>query len=202
MITSPYWILSKRRFLLKAPFALTCDLFLNSSTPSKLMRIERISPEHYSTLVDLLCKLHSYYNPGSLMPQEAMRTHLVQHILAADSPLCLVVAVEGGRVVGFVAALLLYSLVEAAPASRRQCQLKELYVRSSARGQRVGRKLMTWVAQYAIENGCCRIDWPVNVSNRRGIAFYEGLGAQQVADRLSYRLSGLSLKACAKETNR
>ena len=166
------------------------------------MKIELIAPENYSTLVDLLCELHSYYNPGSSMPQEAMRTHLVQHLIAADSPLRLIVALdEGGRAVGFAAISLLYSLVEAAPASRRQCQLKELYVRSSERGRGVGRKLMRWVAQYALENGCCRVDWPVKASNLRGIDFYEGLGAQQVADRLSYRLSGLSLKACAEEAN-
>ena len=47
---------------------------------------------------------------------------------------------------------------------------------------------MSWVARYAVENGCCRIDWPVKASNTRGIAFYESLGAARVLERLSYRL--------------
>ena len=60
---------------------------------------------------------------------------------------------------------------------------------SSMRGSGAGRALMSWVARDAIENGCCRIDWSVQAFNHKGIAFYEGLGAVRVADRLSYRLS-------------
>ena len=164
------------------------------------MRIELVSKENCGLLVELLCELHTYYNPGSSMSHEMMRDHLVQNLLAAASQLRLVVAFgDGGRAVGFAAISLIYSLVEAAPDSRRQCQLKELYVRSSERSRGVGRKLMLWVARYAVENGCCRIDWPVKKSNLRGISFYESLGAQQVADRLSYRLTGSSLSAFAEE---
>jgi ribosomal protein S18 acetylase RimI-like enzyme len=49
---------------------------------------------------------------------------------------------------------------------------------------------MAWVARYAFEQGCLRIDWPVKASNARGIAFYEGLGAERIVERLSYRLNG------------
>lgn len=58
---------------------------------------------------------------------------------------------------------------------------------------------MSWVAQYAIENGCYRLDWPVKASNAKGIAFYEGLGARCVIERLSYRLSGAQLHQLAYE---
>jgi hypothetical protein len=56
---------------------------------------------------------------------------------------------------------------------------------------------MAWVARYAVENDCCRIDWPVKASNDRGISFYEGLGAGRVLDRLSYRLSEPQLSQLA-----
>ncbi|MBN8749319.1 MAG: hypothetical protein J0I65_17645 [Variovorax sp.] len=49
---------------------------------------------------------------------------------------------------------------------------------------------MAWLARHAADQGCHRIDWPVKATNLRGIAFYEGLGARRVADRLSYRLVG------------
>ncbi len=58
---------------------------------------------------------------------------------------------------------------------------------------------MLWVAQYAVENQCCRIDWPVKASNVKGIRFYQRLGSMQVVDRLSYRLSGPSLSQLANE---
>jgi hypothetical protein len=63
-----------------------------------------------------------------------VRTYLVNHLLAVDSPLRLVVASrDGEQVVGFAAISLTYSLVEPAPDKRRHCWLKELYVRSSER---------------------------------------------------------------------
>lgn len=61
-------------------------------------------------------------------------------------------------------------------------------MRAGHRSSGVGRALMAWLAQHAAAQGCQRIDWPVNAANLRGIAFYEGLGARRVADRLSYRL--------------
>ena len=70
-------------------------------------------------------------------------------------------------------------------------------MRSSTRSRGIGSALMAWVARYAVENGCARIDWPVKATNARGIAFYQGLGATQVVDRLSYRLSGPGLSRLA-----
>jgi GNAT superfamily N-acetyltransferase len=105
-----------------------------------------------------------------------------------------------GGVVGLAAITLVYSLVDFAAEKRKQCQLKELYVKSSERSQGVGKALMSWVARYAFENGCSRIDWPVKASNARGISFYEALGAGRVVDRLSYRLSepNMSQLACER----
>ena len=132
------------------------------------------------------------------MSHELVRSHLLERLLAPSSPLQLVVAtLENTQVVGFAATSLTYSLVEPAADKRRHCWLKELYVRSSSRSLGVGVALMSWVAQYAAAQGCCRIDWPVKATNVRGIAFYESLGARQVTERLSYRLSEPELSALA-----
>lgn len=153
------------------------------------MHVDLVSESQHESLIDLLSELHAYYNSGAQVSRELVRYHLVENLLGAASPHRLVVASEDdGSVAGLAAITLVYSLVEPAPDKRRHCQLKELYVRSSSRGQGLGRALMTWVARYAWQNGCRRIDWPVKASNARGIAFYEGLGAEQVVERLSYRL--------------
>jgi len=159
------------------------------------MRIQLVGETQQESLIDLLCELHAYYNEGSAAAREVVREHLLDNLLAAGSPHRLAVASTGdGPVLGLAAITLVYSLVEPAPDKRRHCQLKELYVRSTARSHGVGRALMTWVAGHALENGCGRIDWPVKASNARGISFYERLGAERVVDRLSYRLAepGLS----------
>ena len=154
------------------------------------MHVELVSETQYESLIDLLCELHAFYNEGAVVPREVVREHLLENLLGAESPHRLVVAPgDDGRVVGIAAITLVYSLVDFAVDKRKHCQLKELYVRPLARSQGVGKALMSWVARYAFENACRRIDWPVKASNARGIAFYERLGALQVVERLSYRLS-------------
>ncbi|MBC7956587.1 MAG: GNAT family N-acetyltransferase [Cytophagales bacterium] len=165
------------------------------------MQVAFVSADQHESLVDLLCELHAYYNGASTASRDVVHAHLLDSLLASDSPIRLVVASrEDGDVDGLAAIGLLYSLVDPTPEKRRQCFLKELFVRSSARRHGVGQALMAWVARYAMENGCSRIDWPVNAANRDGISFYEGLGAEQVNDRLSYRLSGPNLNRLACPT--
>jgi GNAT superfamily N-acetyltransferase len=162
-------------------------------------RVELVSPPQHASLIDLLCELHSYYNAGSKVAPSMVRSYLVEDLLAEHSGLQLVVAFDDRQyVLGFAAISLTFSLVEPTPDRRRHCWLKELYVREAHRGMGVGEALMIWVARYAVENACCRIDWPVKASNSRGIAFYERLGAKLVDDRLSYRLSEPNLSTLVR----
>ena len=154
------------------------------------MRIDLVSPAQHESLIDLLCELYRYYHDGAEVARADVRDHLLHGILAPDSPVRLVVAEDGsGTVVGFAAVMLMVSLVDPTPAHRRQCMMKELFVRADSRGRGVGRALMAWIARDAAEQGCGRIDWHVKASNEAGIRFYASLGAQCVADRLSYRLA-------------
>jgi GNAT superfamily N-acetyltransferase len=164
------------------------------------MRIELASEAQHESLIDLLCELHAYYHDGAVVPRAVVREHLVDNLLAEESPHRLVVAcTDEGDVLGLAAITLAYSLVEPAVHTRKHCQLKELYVRAPARSRGIGKALMSWVARYAVENGCGRIDWPVKASNAKGIAFYERLGAERVVERLAYRLSGPNLGRLADE---
>lgn len=150
------------------------------------------------SLIELLQELHAYYNDGNTTPRDCVREHLLDNLLGPHSPHQLIVAHAGDhRVIGLAAISLVYSLVDPAVETRRQCLLKELYVRASSRSQGAGRALMVWVAAHAHAQGCGRIDWPVRASNARGIAFYESLGAQRVVERLSYRLGGPALAQLA-----
>ncbi|MDR7150904.1 GNAT superfamily N-acetyltransferase [Hydrogenophaga palleronii] len=149
-------------------------------------------------MIDLLADIHAYYTEGAAISREVIREHLVENLLSPSSPHQLVVcSLDHGIVIGFAAITMVYSLVDFAPEKRKHCQLKELYVRSSMRSKGAGRSLMSWVARHAAENGCHRIDWPVKASNAKGIAFYKGVGAEQVVERLSFRLSEQKLRELA-----
>lgn len=166
------------------------------------MQVGIVTEAQHESLIDLLGEIHTYYNQGSELDREVVREHLVDNLLSATSPHRLVVASPDGKsVIGLAAVTLVYSLVDFSKDKRKQCQLKELYVRSSARSQGVGKALMSWVARYACENECRRLDWPVKAENKRGISFYESLGAERLLERISYRLSEPNLGQLAMKTD-
>jgi ribosomal protein S18 acetylase RimI-like enzyme len=157
-----------------------------------------IRPGQYESLVDLLLELHAYYIDPPTATRASVRAHLTENLLADSPSLCMLAASrKDDEVLGFAALHLQYSLVEPSPDTRRQCVLKELYVRSSTRSLGVGELLVRGAARFAIDNGCGRMDWNVKASNLRGIDFYKSLGGSQVQDRLSFRLSRKDLEALA-----
>lgn len=166
------------------------------------MWVGLVSEKQHESLVELLCEVHAYYNNGSVISQDMVREHLFENLLSEKSPHHLIVATnDDGKVVGLAAITLVYSLVDFAVDQRKHCQLKELFVSSSARSQGVGKSLMSWMARFAYDKGCRRIDWPVRTWNERGISFYERLGAKRVEDRISYRLSDPCVSELAFEAN-
>jgi GNAT superfamily N-acetyltransferase len=169
-----------------------------SDARATAMHIGLVSADRHDSLIDLLCELYSYYNGGATVARASVREHLLHNLLAPDSPLRLVVATDTtGTVVGFAAVALLYSLVDPTPAGRRQCMMKELYVRSGGRSRGTGTALMAWIARYALDEACGRIDWHVEASNVAGIRFYAGLGAGRVEDRMSCRLDRAAMERLA-----
>lgn len=160
--------------------------------------VKPVSADLHESLLALLIELHAFYNqPPTASPQE-IQGHLLENLLQQPN-LCLAVAVDESRqVLGFAALVLMHSLVDASPAHRKQCLLKELYVRSDCRRAGVGKRLMQWSADYAVRAGCGRMDWNVRATNLRGISFYNSLGGQPVEERLSFRLSRQALEQLAK----
>jgi hypothetical protein len=53
------------------------------------------------------------------------------------------------------------------------------------RGTGVCTAILTRLSSIAVDEGCCRLNWIVNQSNDRGIAFYERIGAEVLHE---YRL--------------
>ena len=165
------------------------------------MHIALVTDVQQEALVDLLCEINSYYNPDSPADRKVVRDHAYKNLFSPASPHRLVIVSQtDGRVVGLAAITLMYSLVEPEPARRSHCHLKELYVSAPVRSQGVGRALMAWVAKFALENGCHRIDWPVKAANTKGISFYASLGAERVKERLSFRLTEPSVSRLAAQS--
>lgn len=76
--------------------------------------------------------------------------------------------------------------------------IKELYVKESARGQGIGRDLMTAAAVEATRLGCGRIKWDVLKDNFRAKAFYGSLGGEPDSRWEGFKLEGQALSALAR----
>ena len=155
------------------------------------MHIAFVDSHQHEALIDLMHEMCVFYSEEAPVSRDDVRSNLHDNLLAAGSPVRLVVAVDDdGEVVGLAAIALFHSLVDPAPRRRGQLLLKELYVRQARQGQGIGKALMAWIARHAAEHGCARMDWHVSASNRPGLAFYRSLGALHVAGRLNFRLGG------------
>ena len=72
--------------------------------------------------------------------------------------------------------------------------LEDIFVLSEWRSHGVGRKLMAYASGLAQEYGYSMLEWQVLDWNEPAIGFYEGLGAERVKGRFTYRLTGNNLR--------
>lgn len=82
-----------------------------------------------------------------------------------------------GQPVGYTIAFYSYSTWEG-----RSLLLEDIYVKPSARKHGIGRKLMQATVQYAIDQGCTRLDLHVLKSNETARNFYKGIGATNLTE--------------------
>lgn len=76
--------------------------------------------------------------------------------------------------------------------------IEDLYVKPEIRGKGVGRALLAYISQLAIDRKCGRVEWWVlNWNPAR--QFYESIGAEAMDEWIVYRLKGDELKNLADE---
>ena len=97
---------------------------------------------------------------------------------------CLI-AEENGTLDG----ILVYYFVTFTYRAKPNLIVKELYVAESHRSKGVGNLLMKAVAQEAERTGCGMIKWWVAKWNKRGIEFYQRLGARIDPDWHEFQMS-------------
>lgn len=77
--------------------------------------------------------------------------------------------------------------------------LEDLFVRPSARGKGVGKKMLVHLAKLAKERQCGRLEWWVLDWNEPAIEFYKSLGAKPMDEWTVFRVTGPALEKLAKE---
>ena len=107
----------------------------------------------------------------------------------------ILIAYDGAEPVGFALFFQTYSTFLAKPG----LYLEDLFVRPSARGKGIGRKLLTYLARLAVERNYGRLEWRVLDWNETAIRFYRSIGAQPLDDWTVFRVTGDALRALAEK---
>ena len=122
---------------------------------------------------------------------ESLNAHLFGSPIYAE----MLLAEQAGQAVGFAALSYNYSTFLTKPG----LYLDDLYIFPEYRRQGIGKALLTYLAQLAIQRHCGRVEWLVAIWNKSAIAFYERMGASVLPDWRICRLAGDSLTQLAIE---
>lgn len=113
---------------------------------------------------------------------EALKDHLFGSRPYAEA----ILAEYAGQAVGFALFFYNYSTFLTKPG----IYLEDLFVLPEYRRQGIGKTLLTYLAQLALERDCGRLEWSVLDWNESAIAFYEHMGASILPDWRICRLTG------------
>jgi GNAT superfamily N-acetyltransferase len=84
---------------------------------------------------------------------------------------------------------------------KRGLYLEDLFVLPEHRGRSIGKALLQYLAQLALQRDCARFEWAVLDWNRPARDFYESLGAEAKSDWIIHRVSGAALRRLASGTS-
>ena len=121
----------------------------------------------------------------------------VRRSLFGPEPRAAVLLAEAGHTtVGFALFFHNYSTF----LCRRGLYLEDLYVRPEYRGRGYGKRLLSRLAQVALEGDCGRIEWAVLGWNESAVRFYESIGAVEVEGWKLFRLTASGINELAAST--
>ncbi|HFF8810612.1 TPA: GNAT family N-acetyltransferase [Klebsiella pneumoniae] len=144
-------------------------------------------------LATLFVEMESYYFGEGNVNYGEMQSYLAEKVFSTYSGVTIIGARKEGLLLGFAT----FSLLFPAPNCSGQAFMKELFTSKTARGKGTGKALIQFIAAFALEHGCSRLDWTAEKSNPRAGDFYLSLGASLIEEKQYFRLEDNDLKAFA-----
>ena len=119
---------------------------------------------------------------------------LSEHLFGSRPYAEAILAESAGQAVGFALFFTNYSTFLTQPG----IYLEDLFVLPGYRRRGIGKAILNYLAQLAVERGCGRLEWSVLDWNQPAIAFYHQIGAAVLEDWRICRVTGESLTQLAK----
>ncbi|WP_161958690.1 GNAT family N-acetyltransferase [Ferruginivarius sediminum] len=152
--------------------------------------VRRAEPADAATLAAMLAELAT--SEGKTVPP-ASEAQLAEWLGGDDPPFHALIAGRGGADLGYLVFYRTFSLFKATPV----LLVENIYVRHTARGLGVGRKLLTAAAGEAAARGWRRLELNVRAENDSAAGFYRRLGFTKPGEEVR-RLEDEALEALAE----
>ena len=150
--------------------------------------------EDFESVWPLFRQVDRFYNGPDALSNERIRAYVKNTVLNENSGIRLALVFEGEKLIGMAT----FAILHPGPGATGQLHLKEIFVLEQHRGKGAGKALMKFIAAYALEEDCSRLDWTGDKSNPAGLDFYRALGITPLDDKVYFRLSGEALKRFAQ----
>lgn len=162
---------------------------------SSRMVLRAAQPEDSEIIFALIQALADYEKLSHVVTGtvEELRDHLFGSRAYAE----VVLAEVDSQVVGFALFFYNYSTFLTKPG----IYLEDLFVLPAYRRQGIGKALLSYLAERAVQEGCGRLEWSVLDWNAPAIAFYQRMGAEILPDWRICRVTGAALEQWAIVTD-
>ncbi|MER5418457.1 GNAT family N-acetyltransferase [Streptosporangium roseum] len=153
--------------------------------------IRPATPDDVPAIIDMIRGLAEY---EKALHEVETTTEQLHDALFGPSPAVFChIATDGETVAGFALWFVSYSTW----LGRHGIHLEDLYVHPGHRGAGHGKQLLVELARICVERGYGRFEWAVLDWNTPSIEFYRSLGAEQLDEWDTYRLTGPALEKLA-----
>ncbi|WNN91981.1 GNAT family N-acetyltransferase [Gloeocapsopsis dulcis] len=155
------------------------------------LRLRPATPDDVTVLFDLIQALAEYETLSHAVTGSAEA--LQEHLFSTHPYVEAIIAEVQGKAVGFALFFHNYSTFLTQPG----IYLEDLFVLPEYRRQGIGKALIRYLAQLAVERGCGRLEWSVLDWNEPALAFYRRMGASILPDWRICRVTGEAIAAIA-----
>jgi GNAT superfamily N-acetyltransferase len=156
--------------------------------------VRAATPDDLATLYDLAkanADVHHYLHRFTGEPEQLANALFGEHPCAEA-----IIAEDDGAITGCAVLFHNYSTFLTKPG----LYIEDLYVVPSYRRSGIGKALLTYAAQLAVERDCGRLEWLLMLGNESAIAFYERLGADILPDWRMCMVMGDAIAQLARQT--
>lgn len=164
-------------------------------TPLSDIRLHFAEPADASDVAFVIRAMDAHYRPADVLSPAADYVAMVASALREREGTRFALArAAGGEPLGVACV----AVIRPGRDLAGLLYLKDLFVVEKARGLGIGRRLMGFLARFAVENGIGRVDFTTDLSNEAAQRLYASLGARE-QQKIYYTLPGERLRDLAGE---